>query len=630
MHAPLNEGSGNTTANAVDPAHPFSAAGEIQWTADGKLGPAPIVKSGATFDLGENGNFERDQSFSYGAWIKAANTAGNGGILARMDVAAAHRGWDLYQGGGKLSAHFIDAWPSNALKVSTAQAVLKPSQWQHVFVTYNGSGKADGVKIYVDGQSQPLQTDTQTLTPEASILTKTPLRIGQRSSGEAFEGGSLQDVRLYARELVPNEVLTLAQTGPLQALLDPPAAERTAEQQALLLQHYLTTADPEYQQLARQVVDLEAEREAIRGRSPITHIQREKPNSEAMAHVLMRGEYDQIGEEVKANTPAALPPLPADAPHNRLGLAQWVVAPENPLTARVTVNRFWQQLFGQGIVVTAEDFGVMGTAPSHAELLDWLAVDFRENGWNVKHFFKQLLMSASYRQAAVATAEKLAQDPSNLLLSRGPRFRMDGEMVRDYALATSGLLSRKMYGPGVRPYQPSNIWEIVGLPGGDTRNYVQDKGEGLYRRTLYNFWKRMAPPPNLDAFNAPSREVCTVRRERTNTPLQALVTLNDPQFVEAARKLAEHAMHVGSGQAPKVIDEIAQRVLARSLSEREQSIVFHSYTDLLDHYRAQPADAQALLAVGESASDSSLPIAELSAWTMVCNQVMNLDEALCK
>lgn len=630
VHAPLDEGSGNATANAVDPDNPFLATGDVQWTPEGKLGAAAIAKSGATFDLGGQGNFERDQSFSYGAWIKAASTSGNGGILARMDIAAAHRGWDLYQGGGNLSVHLIDAWPSNALKVSTARPVLDPSQWQHVFVTYNGSGKADGIKIFLNGQSEPLRTDTQTLTAEASIVTQTPLRVGQRSGGEVFEGGGVQDVRVYARELAADEVLKLAQLGPLQSMLATPAVDRTPEQQASLLQFYLTTADPIYQQLAHKATELEAEREAIRRRSPVTHIQREKPDSEAMAHILMRGEYDQVGDEVTANTPAALPPLPADAPHNRLGLAQWVVAPENPLTTRVTVNRFWQQLFGQGIVVTAEDFGVMGTPPTHAELLDWLAVDFRESGWNVKRFFKQMLMSASYRQAAVATAEKLEKDPSNSLLSRGPRFRMDGEMVRDYALASSGLLAQEMYGPGVKPYQPGNIWEIVGLPGGDTRNYVQDTGEGLYRRSLYSFWKRMAPPPNLDAFNAPSREVCTVRRERTNTPLQALVTLNDPQFVEAARKLAEHAMRIGEGQSPKVIDEIALRVLARPLSEREQSIVFHSYTDLLDYYRAQPDDASALLTVGESASDASLPVAELSAWTMVCNQIMNLDEALCK
>lgn len=629
-HAPLNEGSGNTAANAVEPDKPFSASGDVQWTPDGKLGAAPIVKSGATFELGEYGNFERNQAFSYGAWIKAANKSGSGGILARMDVGAAHRGWDLYQGGGNLSVHLIDAWPSNALKVSTSRAVLDPSQWQHVFVTYNGSGKADGIKMFINGQSEPLRTNTQTLTAEASIVTQTPLRVGQRSSGEVFEGGSVQDVRIYACELTADEILKLAEIGPLQTLLAKPAAERTSEQQASLLQYYLKTADPVYQQLFHKVGDLETEREAIRSRSPVTHVQQEKPNSVAMAHVLMRGAYDQPGEEVMANTPAALPPLPADAPHNRLGLAQWVVAPENPLTARVTVNRFWQQLFGQGIVVTAEDFGVMGIAPSHAELLDWLAVDFRDSGWNVKHFFKQLLMSATYRQAAVATPEKLERDPSNILFSRGPRFRMDGEMVRDYALASSGLLSRKMYGPGVRPYQPSNIWEIVGLPGGDTRNYVQDTGEGLYRRALYTFWKRMAPPPSLEAFNAPSREVCTVRRERTNTPLHALVTLNDPQFVEAARKLAEHAMQVGDGQGPKIIDEIARRVLARLLSARERSIVLHSYTDLLDHYRAQPDDASALLAVGEASCDHSLPPAELAAWTMVCNQIMNLDEALCK
>jgi hypothetical protein len=370
---------------------------------------------------------------------------------------------------------------------------------------------------------------------------------------------------------------------------------------------------------------LEAEKEAIKARSPITHVQEEVKNVMPMANVLMRGAYDKPGEKVTAEVPAALGKLDEKTPRNRLGLAQWIVDAKNPLTARVTVNRLWQELFGQGIVKTPDDFGIMGAAPSHPELLDYLAVEFRESGWDVKKFLKLMLTSATYRQSAATTPEKLEKDRDNSLLSRGPRFRMDAEMVRDYALAASGTLSPKMGGPSTKPYQPEGIWDVVGLPGGDTRNYVQDKGENLYRRTLYNFWKRMAPPPNLEVFNAPSREASCVRRERTNTPLQARVTMNDPQFVEAARKLAEKAL-----ATKEPLSFIAERILCRPLSEKEKPIVEASLKDLRDHYSKNAADAEALLKVGESPVDAKLPKPELAAWTMLTNQLFNLDEVLNK
>jgi hypothetical protein len=326
--------------------------------------------------------------------------------------------------------------------------------------------------------------------------------------------------------------------------------------------------------------------------------------------------------------PAFLKPLPADAPKNRLGLAKWVVDAENPLTSRVTVNRFWQEVFGTGIVKTSEDFGIMGSPPSHPELLDWLAVEFRESGWDVKKFFKLLVTSATYRQSSVTTPDKLEKDGDNRLLSRGPRFRMDAEMIRDYALAASGSLSLKMGGPSTKPYQPEHVWDQVGI--GNTRNYQPDTGENLYRRTVYTFWKRMAPPPNMDIFNAPNREVSCVRRERTNTPLQALVTLNDPQFVEAARNLAQRALEASKGDVAKTADYIAMRLLSRPLKAQETTIVLNSQRDLQAHYNASADDTKALLTVGESKADASLNGASLAAWTMICNEMMNLDEVLNK
>jgi len=322
--------------------------------------------------------------------------------------------------------------------------------------------------------------------------------------------------------------------------------------------------------------------------------------------------------------------MPNDLPKNRLGFAQWLLRPEHPLTARVTVNRFWQEVFGTGIVRTSGDFGVAGELPSHPELLDWLAVDFRESGWDMKRFFRQLVTSATYRQAALATTENREKDPQNRFLSRGPRFRMDGEMIRDYALSASGLLVHKIGGPSVKPYQPEGVWEAVAMIGSNTRDYRRDQGENLYRRSMYTFWKRSAPPASMDIFNAPSRETCTVRRERTNTPLQALVTLNDPQFVEAARSLAQWALHQKEEKPQERLDFIARRLLARPLRVEEMQVVHAGLTDLLAHYKGNLDEAKKLIAVGESKADPALDPATLAAWTMIVNELMNLDEVLNK
>lgn len=627
-HVPLNEGAGNEVASICGPGSKFKATGEVAWKPDGKLGPAPVMHEGSTFDLGDLGDFERNQKFSYGAWIKVGRAGVFGGIIARMDEKNDYRGWDLFQSDRALAVHIVSKWPDNALKVMTRQAVLKPGTWQHVFVTYNGSGKAGGVKIYVDGVEQKLNAEVNKLEPKSSIRTTTPLRIGQRSHTQIFEGGSIQDARVYTRLVDEPEIKKIARIGPLRAMLAAASDKRTPQQRNALYDHYLTTRDEPYMAIEKKETALESERETIKARGAETLVQEEVMNVKPTAFILMRGQYDRKGDQVEANTPAFLNPLPEGAPHNRLGLAQWVVNPENPLTARVTVNRFWQELFGTGLVKTSEDFGIMGNPPTHPELLDWLAVEFRESGWDVKRFFKMLVTSSAYRQAALTTPAKLEKDADNRLLSRGPRFRMDAEMIRDYALAASGTLSPRMGGPSTKPYQPEHVWDQVGI--GNTREYVQDKGENLYRRTVYNFWKRMAPPPNLDIFNAPSREVSCVRRERTDTPLQALVTMNDPQFVEAARNLAQHAMVAGAGDAEKTLNYIARHILCRPLKEQEKSIVLTSHQDLLDFYQGHADDAKALIAVGETKADAKLDPAALASWTMVCNEMLNLDEVLNK
>ncbi|HEX6767186.1 MAG TPA: DUF1553 domain-containing protein, partial [Polyangiaceae bacterium] len=345
------------------------------------------------------------------------------------------------------------------------------------------------------------------------------------------------------------------------------------------------------------------------------------------AEVLVRGQYDQPEEVVSAGVPAILPPLPTGAPDNRLGLAEWLVSPEHPLTSRVTANRFWSEVFGVGIVRTAHDFGSTGEAPRNQKLLDWLAVEFRESGWNVKSLFRTMVTSAAYRQSAVATPQKLMLDPENRLLSRGPRFRLDAELVRDLALATSGLLVGTLGGPSVKPYQPDGVWEAVAPLESNTYAYTRDTGDALYRRSLYTFRKRQAPPPSLELFDAPARTQAVVRRPRTNTPLQALVTLNDVQFVEAARHLAALAL-AASTTTPERLDFIAERVLSRRLVAAEATLLEASLGTLRSQYAAAPDEAAALLAVGDKPTPAELPAVDLAAWTMLASTFLNLDEAL--
>jgi cytochrome c553 len=610
-----------------------SATGEFEWSESGPVGPAAKLSKESTFDLGDLANIARDQPFSVGAWVRPPKTSNGKTVFGRMKGKKS-RGWDLYIHGGIYAFHLVDAWPKSALKVVTKGNVVTPNAWQHLFITYDGSGKAAGVRLYIDGQSRPTRTATETLKEDATTTNDAHLRIGQRTQGNVFEGGFVQDFRLYDRLLTGEEVAQVSRQVVLQTAQRSVYAELTLQQQDELFTYFLMHQDAQFIALAKQHEKLKAEIDQIRARSPVTLVQKEKKDSPAMAHVLMRGAYDQLGEKVAANTPAILPPLPAGAPANRLGLAQWLVEPSHPLFARVTVNRFWQELFGKGLVATPEDFGVMGAPPTHPELLDWLAVDFRESGWDVKRLFKLMLMSATYRQSPKVTPDHLERDRDNDLLSRGPRFRMDGEMIRDYALQVSGQLSPKMYGPGVRPYQPDNIWNIVGLPGGDTREYKQDTGESLYRRSLYTFWKRMAPHPTFESFNAPSRELCTVRRERTNTPLQALITLNDTQFVEAARNLAqrlfEHDEKTIDRSDDDRLTEAAGLVLGRPFTEPERKVLLASKERLEAYFTENEEAAAELIQVGESKIEDDIRSAQLATWTMLCNQLLNLDEALTK
>jgi mono/diheme cytochrome c family protein len=382
--------------------------------------------------------------------------------------------------------------------------------------------------------------------------------------------------------------------------------------------------------LRRQLASAERERTRIDKQMPATLVFKERPNLKP-SYVLKRGEYDQRGEQVARDTPKFLPPLPDRAKRDRLALAQWLLSPDHPLTARVQVNRMWQQLFGVGLVKTTEDFGSQGEPPSNPELLDFLAVQFRADGWDMKQMLKRLVLSATYRQSSRVTRDPLARDPENRLLSRGPRFRLDAEMLRDQALFVSGLLVEKVGGPSVKPPQPAGLWEAVGYTGSNTKNFVPDHGhEKVHRRSLYTFWKRTAPPPEMNTFDAPSRESCIVRRERTNTPLQALLLMNDPQFVEAARTLAECTLKEGGSTPQERITLLFRLTTARRPDAKEMAETLATYRDHLATFTRDSAKAQQLIAVGELKPDAKLNPSELAAWTMIANLLLNLDEVINK
>ena len=503
---------------------------------------------------------------------------------------------------------------------------LKRGTWNHVAVSYDGSRRWDGLKIYIDGERVEPSSSNDWKPLVGDIGNDFPLLLGA-SGDRDFNGGALQDFRILTQSITDEDAALLAAWHAFESARLKPASEWTADERNAAATFFRARIDKDARAQSDAYEKLAAEKLSLARRGGQTHVQVEKSTA-PFAYVLNRGMYDQPREKVTPDTPGVLPPMAADLPRNRLGLAKWLIAPENPLLARVTVNRFWQEVFGTGIVRTAEDFGSQGEAPSHPELLDWLAVDFRESGWDVKRIFKLIVTSAAYRQQALATPEKIRKDPQNRLLAHGPRFRMDGEEVRDLALASSGLLDPKIGGPSVKPYQPSNVWETVAMNDSDTRFYTQDHGSALYRRSLYTFWKRSAPPPSMDIFNAPTREQCTVRRERTDTPLQALVVMNDPQFVEAARVLAQHAIS-SSRDADKRIDYMTGRVLSRPLDSSERDVVKRELKDLLQHYDSHLAEAkQLLLSTGESKADPKLSAPEFAAWTMIASSLLNLDEAL--
>ena len=621
IHLPLNETEGPLRGVVDGQTREWPTANS---RIDAPLGKAPVI-SDEPVDLGDIGSFSRQDQVTYGGFIRIEGRP-TGSVIARMNPAESSRGWDLYLEDGKPAYHVIDSWDKAANKV-VAPKPLKPGEWHHVMVTFNGEFSGHQAStIFVDGKKVGAKTYPNTVG--GNIETAVHLRLGSREGGESRLDGkvALQDFRFYRRLLSENEIKELAKNLFLQGIIARPVDQRSKEDVDSLVAYYTANIDEPSREITERLDVIETEQSEIRERGSMTLVMEEK-KEEPFAHVLIRGGYADEGERVTPTTPAVLPPMAPDAPKNRLGLARWLNDPANPLPARVTMNRTWSYFFGVGIVESSSDFGIMGSRPSHPKLIDWLAAEFVDAKWDYRHMIKLMVTSAAYRQSGVVSHEKLEMDPSNRLLARGPRYRLDAEQIRDLAISSAGLLSTRVGGPSAKPYQPEGIWEAVAMPQSNTRDYIQDSGEGLYRRSIYTLWKRTAAPPAMEIFNAPTRETFCVRRDLTNTPLQALVLLNDPQFVEASRVLASHALQA-EPEFDARLDFVSTRLMGRKMDAVERTIVRKSLDTALTDFRLKTDEAQKLIGTGATPPSKDLGAPELAAWTLLASQILNLDETI--
>ncbi len=557
----------------------------------------------------------RTDPFSFSLRLKPTEAQDRAVILhqSRAWTDAGSRGFELTLDHGRPFFGLIHFWPGNAIAVRARQS-LPMNTWSRLVVTYDGSSRAAGIRLYLDGL--PLESDVvrDHLYKDISYRRDAgdrsadthPLTIGARYRDSGFKNGVIDDLQVFDVCLTAVEV-----SGFIRRDSRDPAA----------LAHFLARQHQPYIVALADLKTLREQENLLVADVPEIMVMEEMP-APRPAHVLARGAYDAPGEVVGRDTPRSLPPFPANQPRNRLGLARWLTDREHPLTARVVVNRIWRMHFGRGIVPTQEDFGSQGKLPTHPDLLDWLAARFMDSGWDVKALHKLIVTSETFRQSSLASRESLLGDPDNLLLSRGPKTRLMAEVIRDSALAASGLLNRTIGGPSVKPYQPAGLWE----QSGTGKTYTQDQGLKLYRRSLYTFWRRTSPPPSMMTFDAVSREVCTAKRDVTATPLQALVLLNDPQFVEAARVLAERLLRRFPASEADRIREAFRELIARPPDETEARILAQLFTEQKILFAKNPDGATRFLGVGDSVFDEQLPRADLAAMTTVVSAIMNLEE----
>lgn len=577
-------------------------------------------------------NFEWTDKFSASLWINTKKRAAKKTQTLLGTVGAKNslwRGWDFYLDSlNHLNTRLVSSLPHNYIHIRSKDSIKK-HEWRHVAFSYDGSGKAKGLKIFIDGREQAvdipydrLYKSIKTIKDKEHTLYTRSVKVARNYSFSTGENGIFQgkidDIRIYSRTLSPLEVNRMAHNGmPSLVGNDEMATDYWVSQS---------------QKVSQMEEDLKKLRnEWLSHMIPVPEIMvLEEMPGKRPTFAYDRGNYEQPTYEVSAATPEVLHGFPDEYPRNRLGLAKWLFSKDNPLTARVTVNRYWQMLFGKGLVSTPDDFGVQGALPTHPQLLDWLATSFMENGWNVKALLKSMVMSYTYRQSSTTTKELLEKDPINRYLARSNSYRLPAEMIRDNALAASGLLVRHVGGESVRPYQPGNLWIEKSNFSHKLLRYKESEGDSLYRRGLYTFIRRTSPHPAMSAFDVPSREVCTVKREKTNTPLQALVLMNDTQFVEASKILAARMQGNGRNLLEDQLAYGFRLAVSRRPKVSETIILKKLYETQLKRFEANPTEAKELLKVGKKQLDKSLENTKTAALTVVANTILNHDETYMK
>lgn len=572
------------------------------------------------------GAFHRTDPFSFSLWLKPTILNDRAVVFhrSRSWTDSGSRGYQLLLEQGRPSFALIHFYPGNAIEVR-AKEPLPVGAWSHLTITYDGSSRSAGVALYLNGQPLVVETVHDHLYRDIqhrsewgdSEVGGIELTLAGRFRDSGFKQGLVDEFQVWNRWLTPLEAR-------LSSSAAVPAAGSESGSDDWLTQ-YLHRHDARYQvALAELQQARKAEDDLVTSVREIM-VMRELPQPKP-TFVLKRGQYTDPGERVEPGTPEGIFPFPADLPRNRLGLAKWLVDRRNPLTARVVVNRIWRMHFGRGLVATQEDFGSQGKSPTHPELLDWLAGWFMDHAWDIKAMHRLIVTSAAYRRLSHASAVMQQSDPENHLLARGPRHRLSAEQIRDSALAVSGLLAQRIGGPSVKPYQPAGLWE----ESGTHKSYAQDHGENLYRRSLYTFWRRTAPPPSMLTFDATSREVCTAKRDTTSTPLQALVLLNDPQYIEASRILAERLVKSSPTEIPNLIETAFRLITGRRPAEKEREILSKLHGQQLRWFIEHPADATKYLAIGEKKRDETLSAPDVAATAVLINALMNHDEFVVK
>ena len=609
--------------NTVDRSKPAIAVENPKLVED-EGGKAVELSGENGFHFPSVGHFSRVDPFSLSVRLKTSSNAPRVVVLhhSKAPIDAGSRGYELLLEGGRVAFGLHHMWPGNSLKVVTKQAVAI-DRWTQITVSYDGSSSASGIRIYLDGRPADLEVVRDNLRKDITYGGAEPdLALGYRFRDNGFKGGRVDELRVFDRALTPPEAEQLAGSDDFATAWNASPEQLTPAQRDGLMDYFADTTYEPMRQDAEELHALRREQNALVNPIPEIMVMQELPVPKP-AFILKRGAYDAHGDEVHATTPSALPPMPPDEPRNRLGLAHWLFSKQNPLTARVAVNRLWQQMFGSGIVQTSDNFGSQGSPPSHPELLDWLACEYQKD-WDTKRLLKLIAMSATYRQSSRGSAELLARDPDNRLLARGPARRLSAEMLRDQALADAGLLVEKLGGPSVKPYQPPGLWDVAM----NHPTYDQGHGDDLHRRSLYTFWKRTVPPPTMMAFDAPDRNYCVARRQSTSTPLQALAMLNDVQITEAARFISQRTIREGGDRAQARIAWMFRLITDRDPAEKEQAILKQLFDEQRETFAADPDAVKKLLSAGETKNDASLDPLDLAAGAVLAEAILNHDDAL--